>query len=77
MTLRFNLNKLSHICSTDTLTANDKGYIDMLVGLEVEENDKDDGATWDSPSQKDYGKEWQQAINKSRASKRSDYLQSK
>ena len=42
----------------------------MLVDLEVEEdeNDKYDGATWDSPSQRDYSKEWQQAINKSSVS---------
>ena len=43
----------------------------MLVDLEVEEdeNDKDNGATWDSPSQRDYSKEWQQAIDKNRESK--------
>ena len=41
----------------------------MLGDLEVEENDKDDGATWDSPSQRDYTKEGQQAINKSMDSK--------
>ena len=46
--------KLSHICSTDTLTAYHKGKVDKSVDLHVKENDKDDGATWDSQSQKDY-----------------------
>ena len=41
-----------------------------IVDLEVEENDRDDGATWNLPSQRDYSKEWQQAINKSMDSKR-------
>ena len=43
----------------------------MLVDLAVEEdeNDKDNGATWDSSPQRDYSKEWQQAIDKSRESK--------
>ena len=40
-------------CSA-TLTANDNEYINMLVELKVEEdgNDKDNGPTWDSPSQR-------------------------
>ena len=41
----------------------------MLVDLKLDK-EKENGATWDSPSQKDFSYEWQRAINnKHRAAK--------